>query len=396
MSAPQFIPTEIPVNLTVQRCPVSREEASHRIIIFQLGLFGEVLMASPLISALRNAYPNAHLTWGIDPKYADIVSANPYLDEIMLWSPEYFKKTLRQKPIIWIQRALDAKKLLNKRPMDIYISLLAEKWPTLVKYGIGAPRRIGVFDTHWDFFNQTRTHPRTKYYTDVFTKEDLPKHRTDMYLLPLKTLGIPQPAQEDKKMLLGFTQPDAEVAEKFLQKHQVTPKHRLIALAPSTTWETRCWPVDRFIELGKRLTAENPNTKLLVLGRDTPEERALSDPLLTGLAETNPIPAIGNLTFRQMAALVARCHLLVSGDTGTMHTAAAVGTPHLALFGPTPIQALAPLVREKGFVIQHPVPCGPCWQKNCSQEGDLHIQCMKKITVDEVANAILTVQSCSL
>jgi ADP-heptose:LPS heptosyltransferase len=380
--SPAFIVPETPINVPLQRCPVAREEASHRICIFQLGLFGEVLMGTPILPALRKAYPNAHITWIIDRDFADVVNANPYLDEILLFTPKHFKKIAVQNPPLWINRAFRAKKLFQTRPMDIYISFLGEKWPSLVTYGLPAKKRIGVFDTHWAFFHQTKTHPRTKYYTDVFTKDDLPPHRTDMYLLPLKALGIPLPAQEDKRMMLGFTQADADVAADFLQQHHVTPGQRIVALVPSTTWETRCWPVERFIALGRRLVKDDPQTRLLVLGRDTPEERALTDPLLAGLAELSPIPAVGRLTFRQMAALVARCHLLISGDTGPMHVAAAVGTPYLALFGPTPSEGRAPL-SGKGLVLQHVVPCGPCDRKTCQNTGDDQFLCMKKITVDE-------------
>jgi ADP-heptose:LPS heptosyltransferase len=386
MSAPQFIVPETPINLPVQRCPVAREAASHRIVIFQLGLFGEVLMGTPILATLRKAYPNAHLTWIIDKDFADVVNANPYLDEVLLFTPKYFKKIALQNPPLWIARAMQARKLFQMRPADIYISFLGEKWPTLAQFGFPAPKRIGVFDTHWAFFHQTKTHSRKKYYTDIFTKDDLPAHRTDMYLLPLRALNIPEPPREEKKMVLGFTQADADVAEAFLEKHGVQPHHRIVALVPSTTWETRCWPVDRFIELGKRLVAQDPNTKLLVLGRDTPEERALIDPLLAGLADTNPIPAVGSLTFRQMAALVARCHLLISGDTGPMHVAAAVGTPYLALFGPTPGEGRAPLA-GRGLVLQHAVPCGPCDRKSCANVGEDKFLCMKKITVDEAQKA---------
>ena len=322
-----------------------------------------------------------------------MVTANPNLDEILLWCPAYFKKTLVKNPLHWLIYCYKTKQLLNTRPTDIYISLLGEKWPLLVKYGISAPRRIGVFDTHWDFFHQTQTHPRKKYYTDVFTKEDLPEHRTDMYLLPLKALNIPQPTQNQKQMVLGFTQKDADVAEAFLQKHQIltalTPNQRLIAFVPSTTWPTRCWPVDRFIALGKRLCAENLSTRLIVLGRDTPEERAIIDPILMGLESMQPIAAISALSFREMAALVARCELLISGDTGPMHVAAAVGTPYLALFGPTPGLGRAPLA-GKGTILQHAVPCGPCDHKSCSLTGEDEFLCMKKITVDEVQQAVLT------
>ena len=84
------------------------------------------------------------------------------------------------------------------------------------------------------------------------------------------------------------------------------------------------------------------------------------------------------LTFRQMAALIARAPALVSGDTGPMHVAAAVGTPFVALFGPTPADGRAPLA-GRGTVLLHPVPCGPCDQKVCPNKDEDQMRCMRLI-----------------
>jgi ADP-heptose:LPS heptosyltransferase len=122
---------------------------------------------------------------------------------------------------------------------------------------------------------------------------------------------------------------------------------------------------------------------LICSGR--PEEK---DPVTTLAATMNPRPLVsaGNLTFRQMSALIARAALVISGDTGPMHVAAAVNTPYLALFGPTPVDGRAPLTAI-GKCIAHDVPCGPCDQKTCGNIGEKFMLCMRLITVDEVLDA---------
>jgi ADP-heptose:LPS heptosyltransferase len=83
-----------------------------------------------------------------------------------------------------------------------------------------------------------------------------------------------------------------------------------------------------------------------------------------------------------MGALLARALLLISGDTGPMHAAAAVGTPFLALFGPTPTQDRVPLVGA-GRALAHDVPCGPCDKKRCGNTGEDVLRCLRLIAVDE-------------
>ena len=97
------------------------------------------------------------------------------------------------------------------------------------------------------------------------------------------------------------------------------------------------------------------------------------------------------MSFRQLAALIDRSALVVSGDTGPMHMAAALGTPYVALFGPTSPQWYAPLA-GRGIALSHPVPCGPCDQKVCRNEAQDH-RCMRLITVPEVLAAVGTTSS---
>ena len=92
--------------------------------------------------------------------------------------------------------------------------------------------------------------------------------------------------------------------------------------------------------------------------------------------------AAGTLSFREMAAVIDRAALVVSGDTGPMHVAAALGTPQVAVFGPTSPAWYGP--RTGRFVsLLHPVPCGPCDKKQCHNLADPHL-CMTLLTVEEV------------
>ena len=380
---PKFALPLTPSNYPVSRCPVGRAEASHRILILRTGAFGDILMGTPLLSALRRAYPRAHLTWVAEHKEAQAVDAHPCVDEVLKWDGAYWKNMLRRGlPALWLLRALRFQRALREKRYDVFVSLQGEEWPLLVR-GVGAATTIGVFDTFRQFAGAEKTSRYAKLYTHAFTFPNLPEHRTDQYLLPLQALGVPAPS--DKRMRMGFTREDAEAADAFLRASGLEAGRPFVVMAPMTTWPSRCWPAERFAGLGDLLT-EPAGSDVVLIGSPRPAEKEAVAAIAAQM-KTPPALAAGALTFRQMAALIARSVALVSGDTGPMHVAAAVGTPYVALFGPTPVLGRVPLV-GRGRALMHPVPCGPCDRKVCPNPPETFLRCMKLLTVEEVFQTV--------
>lgn len=377
---PEFHSPLLPCNLPLRRCAVPREQASHRILIMRLGAFGDILMGTPLLAALREAYPEAHLTWVVEHKEAQAIDASPYIDEYLVWNGSFWKQMLRRGLYpLWLLRALRFQKTLRAKQYDIFISFQPEEWPLLVR-GVNAGVNIGVFDTFWQTDSRKATSPRTRLYSTAYTHRDLPAHRTNQYLLPLRALGVPEP--HETQMSLGFTAADAAAAQEFLRGHGLAANKPFAVLAPMTTWQSRCWPADRYARLGDAL-AETLGLSVVLIGSQREAEAVAG---VASQMKTAPVLASGVLTFREMAALIAKSALLVSGDTGPMHVAAAVNTPYVALFGPTPAPERAPLT-GRGLTLLHPVPCGPCDQKVCPNSGDNFMLCMNLLTVEEVLAA---------
>ena len=376
-SPPQFVRPLNPYNHSLHRCPVSREAASHRILILRLGSYGDILMATPLLVALRAAYPDAHITWIVERGFQDAIIACPYLDEVLLWEGSYWKNMLRFGLYpLWLLRVLKFCGTLRQRHYDIFISLQPEEWP-LLTWAVRAPKTIGIFDTFRRFNNNRPTSKWTRIYTDPFTEADLPPHRTDQYLLALRALQLPDKSTSDKRMVLCYTAEDAAAAENLLGGSGHT-----IVLVPLTTWPSRCWPAERWTELGNALGREHQCSVILI---GSEKEKAMLEQI-AGRMLIKPAIAGGTLTFRQVAALLARASLVISGDTGPMHVAAALGTPAVALFGPTSIANLAPLA-GRVLPLAHSVPCGPCDQKICPNTGNDFMHCLKLLSVSEVRAA---------
>ena len=374
---PCFLPPFDPCNLPVRRCPVAREEASHRIMILRLGAFGDILMGTPLLAALRHAYPNAHLTWIVGSLEREAIDANPYIDELLVWEGGYWKRMVRKLHYSrWISRMLAFRRELQNRRYDVFISFQPEEWP-LLTLGVGAPVSIGIFDTFKRFYGKPRNPHFRRFYTHPYPAPELATHRTDQYLLALGALGLPP--VPDEPLAIGYTAADRACADEFLEWHGLAQGKKFVVISPLTTWPTRCWPADRYVALADAL-ARRHGCRIVVTG--SAKEQATLEEIAAHM-ETAPVVMAGELSFRQTTALLNRAALLVSGDTGPMHAASALGIPQIALFGPTSPQWYGPR-SPQAISLLHPVPCGPCDQKICTQTGENYLRCQRLITVAEV------------
>ncbi len=346
--------------------------------MMRLGAYGDILMATPLLASLRQAYPDAYLTWIAGPGEAQAIDASPYLDELIVWDGLYFRHAWRHSQFgTAIGRSLRFWRELRRRRFDVFISLQPEEWPLLL-LASGASQTIGIFNTFARHWGEERNPHYQKRYSQAYSRPEL--HRTDQYLAVLEALGLPKPA--DPQMTIGFTAEDQTAAERFLSAHGIGASEKVAVLAPLTTWPTKCWPADRYAALGNALAAQH-NCRVVLIGAKSEEET------LAGIAAQMSASAVisaGALSFRVAAALIARAQLLVSGDTGPMHVATAVETPQLALFGATSPLWYGPR-SPHALSLLHEVPCGPCDKKECTQVGENLLRCLTLITVDEALSA---------
>ena len=375
---PRFEAPLLPCNLPASRCTVSREAASRRILLMRLGAYGDILMATPLLAALRAAYPDAYLTWQAGPTEYQAIDANPYLDELIVWNGDHFRHSWRHgRPELAILRSLMFWREMRRRRFDLFVSLQPEEWPLLLR-AVGARKTVGVFNTFARHWGEERNLHYQKLYAYAFSRPE--QHRVDQYLAVLEALGLPKPS--DPRLSMGYTAEDKAAAESFLRAHGIGTSERFAVLAPLTTWPTKCWLADRYAALGNAL-AKKHGCRVALIGTANEGET------LVQIASAMSAPAAvaaGTLTFRQSAALIAKASLLVSGDTGPMHVAAAVGTPQVALFGATSPAWYGPR-NPSAVSLLHEVPCGPCDQKECSQTGADYLRCLTLITVEEAVSA---------
>jgi 3-deoxy-D-manno-octulosonic-acid transferase/heptosyltransferase-1 len=151
------------------------------------------------------------------------------------------------------------------------------------------------------------------------------------------------------------------------------PNEGLIAISPSARWATKLWGYDKFAELIRRL----PSERVVLTG--SAGEREQIDKIAQGRRNL-----AGQTDLFQLAELYRRCVVVITNDSGPMHLAAAVGTPVVAIFGPTD-PALTGPYGEQHVVLRAGIPCSPCFKDYCTNR--VRMECMKLVTVEQVLKA---------
>jgi ADP-heptose:LPS heptosyltransferase len=373
---PRFRKMLDPVNTPVNRCPVSREEAETRVLIMRVGANGDITMGTPLLNALRRECPTAHITWAVAAEQAQSIDAHPVVDELLIWESLFWKGLLRRCLYpVWAFHAAKFARIVRRLHYDIFISLQPEEWP-LLALAVSAPMSIGVFDTFMRYNRTSKTSSWVKYYTHAFTRDDLPDHRVRQYLLPLKALGLS--TDVDVQMTVGYTASDVAELDEALAARAQRKELPLVVIAPMTTWPSKCWPRDRYAAIARRLL--DRGCEVCVVGGLTDRSVVYDITYMVG----RPILTIaGEFGYRCLAALIDRASLVVCGDTGPMHVAAALCTPCVSIFGATAPESFAPDSRFSDFVYRR-VECSPCDQKRCGNAGSDFQKCVRAVSVEDV------------
>lgn len=321
------------------------------------GWIGDMVLLTPALRALKNAYPESNLSLLLRPRVADLMETHPYVDTCIVDT----KNRGRYRSLTGLVRriheaAFDAAVVLH--PASFRNALL----PFLAR----VPIRVG-----------TNVSGRGMLLT-ASCEDDTGVHEVHRYLRVLRLLTI-----NGSPDFLEFwhTDADREMIQDLLRAEGVSLTDRLIALNLGTTWRTKQWDIANFVEVIEQIAPRTPDTSVVLTGSSAEMEFAAALP--TSLPAIN---LVGKTSILQLGALLERCEICLTCDSGPMHIAAAVGTPTIALFGPTDP------VRHKPYgaghtVIEKPVVCRPCYRRTCHRQDAPHL-CMTEIGSAEVVKAL--------
>ena len=322
------------------------------ILIIKLRYIGDVLLATPMVRAIKAAQPDVRVTMMVNRGTEDVLSGNPDVDEIMVLD----------KGSLAAQSRLIAG--LRGRQFDTVIDLTDGDRSAFLTWISGAPVRIGFNDEHrW----------RGRYYTEVVQPVPGIRHRIDRDLAALKPLGI---HPNEKPPRLWLTGEDEASANQLLDQLGIRGDRPIVIIQPAARYWFKAWPYERFAELADRL-ASDYGCQVLIGG--SREEEALAQRIHEA-AKSRPISMAGLATLKQFAAIAKRAALFVGNDSGAMHIASAVSTPVVALFGPSNPLEWGPRGGPVNAIYME-LDCRVCFHPTC-RRGESN--CMRLITVDAV------------
>lgn len=330
------------------------------IIVRMPNWIGDMVMATPIISDLRKAYPESKITAMCRAPICDLLKEDPEVDELFC-----FSKTSS------FSRRSDKKNIIEKLRHGNY--------------------DLGVLLTHslssaWWFW-QGKVKMRLGYDCNmrrIFLTQpvSLPEnmerqHLVVTYKMLLEPLGIPVSNTSPR---LFLAEKEVSEARMLLKQHGITKQSAVIGINPGATYgSAKCWLPDRFREVAEKLLTD-PNVYIVFFG-DQPTVPLVKE-ICQGLS-SRVVNLAGLTSLRELAALISLCHVLLTNDSGPMHIADALGTKIVALFGSTNEIVTGPY--STGRVIHKHVDCSPCYQRSCP----IDFRCMKRIGSEEVYQAIL-------
>jgi len=329
-----------------------------RILVWKLSALGDVILSIPSLRAIRQQFPDAYLTLVVGRAAYEVVARCPYLNDILIYDPARKDRG----PV----RLLAFVRRLRKEHFDWSVDLQNSRRTHLLAWLAGIPVRAGYRRKLGWLLNRGVRLPRV-----VMTPIAHQHHL-------LRKAGF---SPDGDLLELWPSVLDEEGAARLVGAAAASSS-RLVGIHPggSGRWKTKRWDLHRWAELCDALATRN--VRVVVVGG--PEERALGE-ALAQLTNPPPLSVIGKTSLMELACLIKRCAVFVAHDSSSLHLAAAVGTPTIALFGPTDPQRHLPPTFT-GQVIQKEVFCRPCYSTRCRT---ITHACMRRIGTEEVFRAVL-------
>jgi len=340
--------------------PKPQIEPPQRLLLIRRSSIGDIVNTMPTLVALRRGFPDAHISWLVDHRFQEILQGHDCLDDVIP-----VRRHSAREIIPLIGELLRARRLLRSRQFDMAIDPQGLLKSALISYLSGAPRRLG-FDDEREL--STRL-------VNEIVPGDHNLHAVDRFLLMAEYLGCPTQPVEFR---LPISPAGRQWAADFLSGNPASADGRLIGLNVGAFKPHRCWPTAHFAKLAE-LLLQHWDVPIVLIGGPGDRQRAESIKQQT----TVPlIDAVGHTTLSQLPALIDRCAVLVSADTGATHIAVALDTPVVALFGPSFPHLTGPH-GDNNIVLWSQPECA-CWNKPTCRD----YPCMRAISPESVFQAI--------
>lgn len=332
-------------------------------LIIQTAFLGDIVLTTPLIRAVKKAFPDSRIDVLLTPQGAELLRGLEGVNERLAYD-----KRGREKGIGGF---LSQVRRIRKRAYDICISPHRSARTSLLSFLSGAPVRIGFATASLSFLYTFRV-PRPPSF-----------HEIDRNLGLLIGLGM-SPEGAARSPVLPLDERTEEEVAALLDGVGVKETDTLMGIGPGSVWGTKRWPPAGFAEVGDALEDEC-GARIVLLGG--PEDSRAAEGVLKA-AKGRILNLVGRTTLKQAMGIIKRCRMYIGNDSALLHIASVFQTPTVGIFGPTvPGQGFGPSNHRSIVVEKKGLPCRPCSAHGPMECPEGHFTCMAGITPDEVLQA---------
>ena len=342
-----------------------------RALVVKLRHHGDVLLTSPVFTALKSHAPHASIDALVYSDTADMLTGHPAIEQVHGIGRQWKELSAAAR----LSHEWKLFSTLRSRQYDLLIHLSEHPRGAWLSRALGVRHAVAPnISSKPNFWKKSFTH---RFAQPLNAR----RHMVEWNLDALRRLGL-QPAPEDRQlMLVAGAKADAAV-EQRLQALGLDGQ-AFIHLHPASRWEFKCWPTERTARLINALQARGLR---VVMTAAPSEDERLHVTRILSQTEQAPVNLCGELSLKEMAALSARAALFVGVDSAPMHIAAAMGTPVVALFGPSGEAQWGPWMVPHRVVSSADHPCRPCGIDGCG--GGKVSDCLVTLPESRVLAAI--------
>ncbi|MGP3778899.1 lipopolysaccharide heptosyltransferase II [Halanaerobium saccharolyticum] len=346
-------------------------KTSKRIIVMDLLYLGDLLFAHPFFEGLRKLFPEARIDLVANSNFSELMRVNPNLDHVYSYNKGWTAA-----------RSYKFAKKLRMNNYQLGINIQGNWRTALLLKLISAEKNIGYGGRGRGLF------------LDEVVEKDNSSHMIELYLEFLNQMQQSQlltknfelqklkfDSKEDYFPVLRIDETYNQSAAQKIENIGLTDK--FIVLNTGGSWETKRWPEEYFAEIANQLMEKG--YKILFVGGPSDTERVSY--IINKIENRNMIYNLcGKTSLLELAAILKKASLVISGDTGPVHVAAAVGTNTAAIFGPSDEEKYAPCGKAKNILIKNTgLYCRPCGEHECPLE---HFKCMRELSPEMVVDRI--------
>ena len=338
-----------------------------KILVRAPNWIGDAVMCEPALRGLRALFPEAEVTVLAKPSIAELYAGYSGLDHLLVYDDKDAHAGITGK---WSIAGS-----LRRHRFDMAVLFQNAFEAAFIAWLAGIPRRYGYATDGRVIF---LTHPV------AVPRPDGLVHQVEYYWNMLKPLGV---AGEASSPTLHVSTDEDRMVDARLAAAGIDSSHLIIGINPGSTYgKAKRWLPERFAEVARKLAErleKEERTSVAVALLGARGEEPLGNDIASRI-DCRSIVLSGETTIRELMAVVKRCRLLITNDTGPMHIAAAFGVPIVAVFGPTDSRTTAPYGQERS-VVREPVDCAPCLLRDCPIDH----RCMTRISVERVHEAAM-------